>query len=396
MSFLDLDRNATTPPYPAVVECVARHLRDTPGNPGSRHAAGRRARRVLEDARESLADGLGAEPEEIVFTSGGTEAANLALAGLIRGPRLGEEAADSGPTTVLVTPGEHPAVAAPLAAGAAAGRWRVRRWPLDENGLLKGDELENPPPGLRLVSLIHAHNETGAILDVAPVLVRCNRLGVPSHLDATQAVGKLPWAFRSLGATAASLGAHKFRGPRGIGALLIRSGAKLAPSLHGGHQEGGRRPGTEPVALAAGMALALELRMKELDDWTTHTTALRDRLEAALRRDCSAVIHAAGAPRLPNTASVAFPGCGGEELLVALDLAGVGASLGSACASGSSEPSPVLIAMGLPPELLNSSLRFSLLGEEPPEQIDEAAARIAACVKRVQEPCEPRHTPKIG
>ncbi|MFH5803941.1 cysteine desulfurase family protein, partial [Alienimonas sp. DA493] len=268
--------------------------------------------------------------------------------------------------------------------GAAAGRWRLRPWPLDENGVLKGDELKEPPPGLRLVSLIHAHNETGAVLDVAPVLARCNALGVPSHLDATQAVGKLPWSFHALGATAASLGAHKFRGPRGVGALLIRSGAKLAPSLHGGHQEGGRRPGTEPVALAAGMALALELRLKELDAWTARTTALRDRLEATLKRDCGAVIHAAGAPRLPNTSSVAFPGCGGEELLVALDLAGVGASLGSACASGSSEPSPVLQAMGLPPELLNSALRFSLLGEETEAEIDEAAARIIACVQRVR------------
>ncbi|MFH5806864.1 aminotransferase class V-fold PLP-dependent enzyme, partial [Alienimonas sp. DA493] len=128
MSFLDLDRNATTPPEPAVVECVAKHLRETTGNPGSRHAAGRRARRVLEDARESLADSLGAAPDEVVFTSGGTEAANLALAGLIRGPRLGDEAPGSGPTTVLLTPGEHPAVAAPLAAGAAAGRWRLRPW----------------------------------------------------------------------------------------------------------------------------------------------------------------------------------------------------------------------------------------------------------------------------
>lgn len=187
-----------------------------------------------------------------------------------------------------------------------------------------------------------------------------------------------------MGATAASLGAHKFRGPRGIGALLIRSGVTFAPSLFGGHQEGGRRPGTEPVALAAGMALALELRLKELDDWTARTSALRDHFEAILKAKCGAVVNAAGAARLPNTANLAFPGCGGEELLVALDLAGVGASLGSACASGSSEPSPVLAAMGLPPERLHGSLRFSLLGEETPKEIDDAAARIAACVHRVR------------
>jgi cysteine desulfurase len=338
----------------------------------------------LENARESLAERLGAEPGEVIFTSGGTEAANLAIAGLVRGPRVGEERPGAGATTVLVTPGEHPAVAAPLAAGAAAGRWRIQHWPLDGDGRLSGDPLTDPPPGLRLVSLINAHNETGAVLDVAPVLARCNALGAPSHLDASQAVGKIAWNFRRLGATAASLGAHKFRGPRGVGALLVRAGVSLVPSLHGGHQEGGRRPGTEPVALAAGMALALQLRLKELDAWTARTTALRDRFEAILIRQCGAVVNAANAPRLPNTSSVAFPGCDGEALLVALDLAGVGASLGSACASGSSEPSPVLKAMGLPPGLLGSSLRFSLLGEETHDQIEDAAARVAGCVKRVR------------
>ena len=382
--FLDLDRNATAPPHPAVVECVARTMREAPGNPGSRHAAGRAARRVLEDARESLAASLGADPGEVVFTSGGTESANLAVTGLTRGPRVGSEPPGAGPTTVLTSPGEHPAVAAPLAAGAAAGRWRVERWPLDGNGVLRGDPLADPPPGLRLLTLIHAHNETGVIQDVAPVVARANELGVPSHLDATQAVGKLPWSFRDLGATAASLGAHKFRGPRGVGALLVRSGVNLSPSLHGGFQEDGRRPGTEPVALAAGMALALRLRLADLAAWAERTAALRDRLESALIRDCGAVVNAAAAPRLPNTSNVAFPDCGGEELLAALDLAGVGASLGSACASGSSEPSPVLKAMGLPPDLLRSSLRFSLLGEETPAEIDAAAARIAACVRRAR------------
>ena len=383
--FLDLDRNATAPPYPAVVECVARHLRDTPGNPGSRHAAGRAARRALEEARESLAASLGAEPGEVVFTSGGTESANLALAGLVRGARVGDEAPGAPVTTVLTGAGEHPAVAAPLAAGAVAGRWRVSEWPLTPGGLLEPGILNDPPPGLRLVSLLHAHNETGVIQDVAPVVARCNELGVPTHLDASQAVGKMRWDFHELGATAASLGAHKFRGPRGAGALLIREGVSLSPALHGGHQERGLRPGTEPVALAAGAALALELRLAELDAWIARTAALRDELEAAVIRDCGAVVNAAGSPRLPNTSNIAFPGCGGEELLVALDLSGVGASLGSACASGSSEPSPVLKAMGLPPELLTSSLRFSLLGEETPAEIDDAAARIAACVRRARE-----------
>ena len=390
--FLDLDRNATAPPYPAVVECVAKHLRDTPGNPGSRHAAGRAARRALEGARESLAASLGADPGEVVFTSGGTESANLALAGLIRGPRVGDEAPGSPVTTVLTGAGEHPAVAAPLAAGAAAGRWRVKEWPLTPGGLLKPGVLNGPPPGLRLVSLLHAHNETGVIQDVAPLVARCNKLGVPTHLDASQAAGKMRWSFHKLGATAASLGAHKFRGPRGVGALLIRSGVNLSPSLHGGHQERGLRPGTEPVALAAGMALALELRLAELDEWIARTTSLRNQLEAALIRDCGAVVNAAGSPRLPNTSNVAFPGCGGEELLVALDLSGVGASLGSACASGSSEPSPALRAIGLPPELLRSSLRFSLLGQETPAQIDDAAARTAACVRRVRG----SYTPQIA
>ena len=147
VDFLDLDRNATAPPDPAVVECVARHLRETTGNPGSRHAAGRAARRVLEEARESLADSLGADPGEVVFTSGGTESANLALAGLARGPRVGDEAPGSPVTTVLTGAGEHPAVAGPLAAGAAAGRWRVVEWPLAADGLLEPGVLDDPPPG---------------------------------------------------------------------------------------------------------------------------------------------------------------------------------------------------------------------------------------------------------
>ena len=382
--FLDLDRNATAPPYPAVVECVARHLRDTPGNPGSRHAAGRAARRVLEDARESVAGSVGAHPDEVVFTGGGTEAANLAVGGLVRGPRANGEGARSPVTTVVCSAGEHPAVAAPLAAGAVAGRWRVAEWPLTPGGLLEPGFFDAPPPGLRLVSLIHAHNETGVVQDVRPVIEKCNASDVPTHLDASQAVGKLPWDFHDLGATAASFGAHKFRGPRGAGVLLLRRGVTLPAQTHGGHQERGLRPGTECVALAAGLALALELRLAELAAWTARTVALRDRLEARLVADCGAVINANNSPRLPNTTNAAFPGVGGEELLVALDLAGVGASLGSACASGSSEPSPVLAAMGLPPALLRSSLRFSLLGEETPEEIDAAAARVTACVRRAR------------
>ncbi|HUG92574.1 MAG TPA: cysteine desulfurase family protein [Planctomycetaceae bacterium] len=375
--FVYLDNNATTRPYPEVVEALARHFRDSFGNPGSRHAAGRRARQALELARESIANILGATPKEVIFTSGGTESTNLAI--------FGFAGRNSQPGAMALTAGEHPATMEACRWLERAG-WRRHTLEVDADGLLKTGQYERLPwDDLKLVTVILAHNETGVLQDVQPLARMCGEHGVPFHLDAVQAVGKIPVHFHELGVTSLALGAHKFHGPRGIGALLLREGVELAPYLFGGHQEAGRRPGTEPVALAVGMARALEIWNADHEDRTRRVRELRDRLEAALLATCApAVVNGARERRLPNTLNIAFPGLDGEALLVALDLEGVACSLGSTCASGSAEPAPALVAMGKPADVYRSSVRFSVGQEGTAEEIDEAASRIARVVGRLR------------
>lgn len=372
---LYFDHNATTPPAPEVIETVTRVMREAFANPGSRHAAGRRARRVLEESRESLAAILGANPEEVVFTSGGTESNTLAIRGLCGSNR----------GTLLSGPGEHPSVAETCARLVAEG-FEIHELPISVQGNLikRSWELFSTEP-VRLVTLLLAHNETGVIQNVAPLAAWCAEQKIPLHLDGVQAVGKIPVNFHESGAMTLSLAAHKFHGPRGIGALLVRKGLRLTPQLVGGHQEQERRAGTEAVALIAGMATALELWHKDADARTKKITALRDQLQAGLERECVPVlVHGEGAARLPNTLNIAFPGLDGEALLVALDLAGVACSLGSTCASGSMEPAPILLAMSCPPELAKSSVRFSLGHENTPEEIDAGIRRIAEIVNRMR------------
>jgi cysteine desulfurase len=373
--FIYLDHNATTPMRPEVVDEVARVSRDRFGNPGSRHAAGRAARNILESARERLAAMLEAKPAEVIFTSGGTESINLAIQALRGGV----------PGWIAAPLGEHPATEQSVALAVSHG-WRHWSLGLDPDGLLASDALDSVPwPETRLVTLLLAHNETGVLQDVRRVAELCREHRVPLHLDAVQAVGKVPVAFRSLGATALSLGAHKFYGPRGIGALLVRDGTRLMPLLRGGHQEQGRRAGTECVALAAGMARALELWHAESGSITRHLIHLRDRLHAGLAAACGNVrLIGHPAERLPNTLNLAFPGCDGEALLVALDLAGICCSLGSTCASGAAEAPPILRAMGIPAELHRSCLRLSVGIGNTDDEIDEAVRRISAAVARLR------------
>lgn len=373
---LYFDHNATTLPAPEVIETVARMMRDAFANPGSRHAAGRRARRVLEESRESLAAILGAEPGEVVFTSGGTESNTLAIRGLCGSNR----------GIILSGPGEHPSIAE-TCARLAGESFEVHELPVDERGVLREKSWERfSSQPVRLVTLLLAHNETGVIQSVAPLTAWCAEQRVPLHLDGVQAVGKIPVSFRESGAMTLSLAAHKFHGPRGVGALLVRKGMRLTPLLVGGHQEQERRAGTEAVALIAGMAKALELWQQEVETRAKKITTLRDQLQAGLQRECPpVVVHGERAGRLPNTLNIAFPGLDGEALLVALDLAGIACSLGSTCASGSMEPAPILLAMGCTPELAKSSVRFSLGHENTPEEIDEGVRRIAEIVKRMRK-----------
>src|SRR5579872_6518531 len=376
-----LDNNATTRPLPEVVETMARHWRDSFANPGSRHAAGRRARQVLEAARESMAAILGAYPDEVIFTSGGTESNNMAVLGLAR-----HEMPTGLPGTIALTAGEHPAVLEACRFLQSEG-WRLATLPVDSEGLVVIPAVadESLWRNLRLVTVILAHNETGVVQDIAPFAEQCRERKVALHVDAVQAVGKLPVDFHALGVSSLALGAHKFYGPRGIGALLLRRGVKLVPSSFGGHQESGRRPGTEVVPLIAGMARALELFAANREQRIAHTCAMRDLLEQRLTALCPPVVlNGSRERRLPNTLNLAFPGADGEALLVALDLAGIACSLGSTCASGSAEPAPVLLAMNRPREVWHSSVRFSVGIETTADEIESAARSIAEIVCRLR------------
>lgn len=371
-----LDANSTTRPFPEVIETIAHHSRFAYANPGSRHAEGRKARRVLEESREKIAELLGASPSEVVFTSGGTEASNMAIFGF----------ASSVPEAIALTAGEHPATIESCRALVQRG-WKLINMDVDSDGRLLADQFSALPwDQLKLVTLILAHNETGAIQDTTELAHYCQERGVPLHIDAVQAVGKIPINFRMMNATSLALGAHKFHGPRGIGALLLRDGVKLAPLQYGGHQEAGRRPGTELVALAAGMARALEICHDSMNVRMDSLQTMRDELEHRLLATCEpTVVNSPAEHRLPNTLNISFPGVDGEAMLVALDLEGIACSLGSTCASGSAEPAPVLMAMGRSEDIYKSAVRFTLSSDNRPEEIPIAAQKITAIVKRLRE-----------
>ena len=377
LPLIDLDHNATTPVLPEVAAAMAECYAQGHANPASQHQAGRRARRVLEDAREAIGQMLGAnlagrQSDRVIFTSGGTEANNLAIFGLAL-------ASGAEPGEIISSAIEHPSVQGPLAHLESLG-WLVHRVGVSRDGVLRLDEFDALINSrTRLVSIMLGNNETGVLQPVASVAEIAAAHGVPLHTDAVQVVGKLPVVFSSLGVTALSLAAHKFHGPAGIGALLVAGGARLSPHLFGGFQQGGLRPGTEPLALAVGLRRALELFQAAAEPRARRMRELRNRLEAGLKAGCEGTaVNGAGAPRLPHTSNLAFPGLDRQALAMALDLAGVACSTGSACASGSSEPSHVLLAMGCSREIVASSLRFSLGAETTADEIDEAVRRILA------------------
>ncbi len=404
MQVIYLDHNATTPLLPQAWEAMRPLGADVFGNPSSAHALGRAARRVLDDAREQIAALLGAQPDEVFFTSGATEANNLAIFGLAGIPLEPSAATPAGesvrpsasagvsrdaegpsvPPRIFVSPLEHPCVVEPVKQLEARGVPVV--WlPVDRRGVVQTDALAARSGDL--VCLMLANHETGAVQPV-PTMMAGLPPGVRFHCDAVQAVGKIPVNFRELGVSTLSVSAHKFGGPKGIGALLVRRGVELAPRMFGGHQQKGRRPGTEPVALAVGMAVALEHAVKHLEANRAQLETLRDRLWTGLQHQCAPVVlngPAIGARDVvPTTLNVSFPGCRADVLLMALDLAGVACSTGSACSSGSLLPSPVLQAMNVPDDLLRSAIRFSFSPRQSVADIDDALPRIAACVRQVR------------
>lgn len=369
------DNNATTRIWPDVADVMSEAWQTAFANPGSQHSFGRDARPVLENSRETIAHALGADASEVIFTSGGTESINAAVYGLTLG-RSG---------SIALTAGEHPATTAACERARQNGM-KLVNIPVDERGILKPESIDLLPwSDLRLVTVILAHNETGVIQDLTQIADQCEQHRVPLLIDAVQAVGKIPINFRALKATALAFGAHKFHGPRGIGGLLLRRGVQLPPFLDGGHQESGRRAGTEPVPLIAGMAKAIEMFHKAAEDRMAEVRRLRDSLEKKLHELCSpVVIHGRNAERLPNTLSIAFPGTDGEAMLVNLDLESIACSLGSTCASGSAEPAPALLAMNVAPEICNSSVRFSLSCMNTQHEVNVAAEKITAVVKRLR------------
>ena len=368
-----LDHNATTPTRPEVWDAV----RAAPdGNPSSAHAAGRAARRALDDARERVAALLGCEPDEVTFTGGATEANNLAVFGLVgRGQGAGGSSAH-----VLASPLEHPCVTEPLKQLAARGTM-IEWLPVSATGVVDPTAVK-PRPDTRLVAVMLANHETGAVQPVRAVVEAAG--GVPVLTDAAQAVGKMPVSFRELGVAALTVSAHKFGGPKGIGLLMLRSGTPFTPTVFGGHQQGGRRPGTEPVPLAVGLAVALELAVRDMEERRAKWVALRRRFVEQLQTAAPIVIN--GPPdALPTTLNVSFPGARADLLLMALDLAGVVCSAGSACSSGSLLPSPVLRAMGLPDDVMRSSVRFSFGRDTDFADIDEVADRISPVIQRIRK-----------
>jgi cysteine desulfurase len=388
-----LDHNATSPILPEAADAVRKASLRFRGNPASQHSAGREARRTLEAARERIAELLGAaRGDRVVFTSGGTEANNLAILGL-GSNQGGASLVGAGDTARLVGAGrhlivssiEHPSVA--LATNQLARQGvLVDQLAVNSSGVVRNEKLpELLRPSTRLVSVMLANNETGVRQPVTEIAAACRERGVAVHTDAVQAVGKVNVDFAALGVDAMSIAAHKFHGPLGIGALVLRHGAPLAPMLHGGFQQSGWRPGTESVALAVGMCTALEAWEREADARRERMTRLRDGFERQLvAGDPRAVVIGEQAPRLPQTSNIAFVGLDRQALVMALDLACVACSTGSACASGSSEPSPTLLAMGLPNEQISSSLRFSLGAMTTAADVDEAARRILSVVNRLR------------
>ena len=385
MDAIDLDHNATSPLDPDVFEAMRPHW-FAGGNAASRHSAGRAARRAVIAATESVARILNAHPDEVIFTSGGTEANNLAIFGLAD--------LDRGPGHIVSSPIEHPAVAEAVARlearGFAVSRPRVSTGGLADPAAMAEAAFMPHGRDTRVATLLLAHNETGAIQPVAAMAERFAAWGradwpVPIHTDAAQAVGRVPVDFRALGVQTLAASAHKFGGPAGVGLLLVARGAEIAPLLFGGKQQRGLRPGTVPVALVAGLAAALEKWHREADARIARWTTLRDRLETALVAALGPDRMIRNGPsrpedRLPQTLNVGFPGLDGDLLLMRMDQAGVRASLGSACASGTTAPSPSLVAMRVPDDRLRSSVRFSLGPDTTKEQIDEAARRIVAAV----------------
>ena len=374
-----LDHAATTPVDPEVAELMAQVLREVPGNPSSIYAEGRRARALVDRARDEVAQAIGADPAEIVFTSGGTEADNLALRGVLKA-REGE--ADGIVTTAI----EHHAVLDTALDLGAHRQARVTVLPVDRDGRVDADAVARAIDGrTAIVSVMHGNNEIGTLQPLDEIGAACRERGVAFHSDAVQTVGALAVDVRGTPVDLLSMNAHKFYGPKGVGALYIRRGTRIATVQTGGGQEKGRRTGTENVAGIVGLGAALRIASARRATESARQAELRDRLIREIRsRIPEATLTGHPTERLPNNASFCFRGTQGEALVVSLDLEGFSVSSGSACTSGDTDPSHVLLALGLDRDLAQGSLRLTLGRDTTDADIDALLAVLPRIVARLR------------
>lgn len=378
-----LDHAATTPVDPVVVEAMLPYFTERFGNSSSIYQLGQESRAGLDRSRAAVADVLGCRPSEIVFTSGATEADNLALSGVAWHRRLAEPAGMA--PHVITTAIEHSAVL-------ATARWLERQGfavsyvPCDKDGLVSAAEVAAAlRPETCLISVTYANNEVGSIQPIREIGALARDRGIPFHTDAVQAAGSLPLRVDDLHVDLLTLAAHKFYGPKGVGLLYVKQQTPIAYQQHGGGQESGRRGGTENVPLVVGMAVALDRAERGRSAYNAHCATLRDRLLEGLRSAIPEVaLNGPADPdrRLANNVNVSLPGVQGETLLLSLDMQGIAASAGSACAVGNAQPSHVLQAMGLSDDRIRSSLRFTMGWSNTPEQIDETVDVLVEMLER--------------
>ncbi|EON24798.1 MULTISPECIES: cysteine desulfurase family protein [Nocardioides] len=379
-----LDHAATTPMLPVAIEALTARLVEV-GNANSLHASGRNARRVVEEARETIARALGCRPGDVVFTAGGTESDNLALKGIYWARR----AEDPRRVRILSTAIEHHAVLDPLVWLGEAEGAQVELMPVDQQAHLRLDALreavERDPASVALISVMWANNEVGTLQPIAEVVALAAEHGIPVHTDAVQAIGAVPVDFAASGVDALSLTGHKVGGPYGVGALIVRRDLQVSALVHGGGQERDIRSGTLDPPAIAGLAAAIEESVKNQDEHASRLRALRDDL---VRRVVEVVpeAHLHGDPerRLPGNAHLGFPGCEGDSLLMLLDARGIECSTGSACSAGVPQPSHVLLAMGCDEEAARHSLRFSLGHTSTAADIDAVVEAIGPVVERAR------------
>jgi cysteine desulfurase len=376
-----LDSAATTPVRAEVLEAMLPYLgAEAFGNPSSAHRFGRAARAGVEQAKRQVAAAVGAEPNQVVFTSGGTEADNLAVIGAALAARD-----RGGPFRVAVTATEHKAVLAAAHAVAHLGGEEILL-PVDAAGRLDLAALDDAlARGVAVVSVMWVNNEIGTIQDVAAIAARCAAAGVAFHCDAVQAFGKIPLQLDGLPCTLLTLSGHKIGAPKGIGALIVRDRHAVEAIIHGGGQQFGIRPGTENVPGIIALGRAAELAAAEQAAFAERATALRERVEAGIRAAVpDAVINGAAAPRAPHVCNASIPGTDSEALLMHLDLAGIACSSGSACSTGAIEPSHVLTAMGVPRELGIAALRVSFGKDSTADDVDAFLAALPRIVEKVR------------